>query len=145
MSDKNGSSSESKPDVAALRAEIAQTRADLGETVQALAAKADVKARAKDQVEQTKQKVRVQAAEATQKATHKAREAAGLASGKVRTVASQASVKARDTAVQVRESGALDKAQGAKEQVRRNPVPFAAVLAAVAVVGVILIIRGRRR
>jgi hypothetical protein len=30
----------------ALRAEIAQTRADLGETVSALAAKADVKARA---------------------------------------------------------------------------------------------------
>ncbi len=51
MSDKNGSSA--KPDVDALREELAQTRADLGETVQALAAKADVKARAKDQVEQT--------------------------------------------------------------------------------------------
>ena len=37
-----------------LRAEIKQTRAELGETVQALAAKADVKARAKEQVELTK-------------------------------------------------------------------------------------------
>ena len=56
MSKENGSS-EAKPDVQALRDEIKQTRADLGETVQALAAKADVKARAKDQVEQTKQRV----------------------------------------------------------------------------------------
>jgi ABC-type transporter Mla subunit MlaD len=141
MSDKNGSSSESKPDVAALRAEIAQTRADLGETVQALAAKADVKARAREQVEQTKQKVKAQAAEATQKA----REAAVVASDKVRMVASQAGDKARGTATQVRESGALDRAHDAREQVRRNPVPLAAVLAAsVAVIAVILIVRGRR-
>jgi hypothetical protein len=34
--------------VAALRAEIAHTRADLGQTVEALAAKADVKARARE-------------------------------------------------------------------------------------------------
>ena len=62
MSEKNGStSSGAKPDADALRAEIKQTRAELGETVQALAAKADVKARAKEQVEQTKQKVKAQA------------------------------------------------------------------------------------
>jgi cobalamin biosynthesis Mg chelatase CobN len=139
MSDKNGSSG--KPDVDALREEIAQTRADLGETVQALAAKADVKARAKDQVEQTKQRVKAQAAEATQKA----KEAAATASDKVRMVAAQAGDKAKGTAVQVRESGALDKAQGAKEQVRSNPVPFVAVLGGVAaLVAVILIMRRRR-
>ena len=142
MSNKNGSSSEGKPDVAALRAEIAQTRADLGETVQALAAKADVKARAKEQVELTKQKVKAQAAEATQKA----REAAVVASGKVRTVASHAGDKARGTATQVRGSGALNRAQDAREQVQRNPVPLAAVLvASVAVIAVILIVRGRSR
>jgi len=146
MSDKNGASGGAKPDVEALRSEIAQTRAELGETVQALAAKADVKARAKDQVDQTKQKVKAQAAEAAQKA----RDAAVLASGKARTVATQATDRARDTATQagekVRESGALDKAQDAREQVRRNPVPFAAMLAAgVVVVAVILIVRGRRR
>jgi hypothetical protein len=49
-------------DTEALRLEIARTRAELGETVQALAAKADVKARARDQVEQTKQRVRQRAA-----------------------------------------------------------------------------------
>ncbi len=139
MSNKNVSSG--KPDVDAIREEIAQTRADLGETVQALAAKADVKARAKDQVEQTKQKVKAQAAEATQKA----KDAAVTATGKVRTAAAQASDKAKGTAVQVRESGALDKAQDAKEQVRSNPVPLVAVLGGVAaLVAVILIMRRRR-
>ena len=143
MTEKNGSS---KPDVDALKAEIKQTRAELGETVQALAAKADVKARAKEQVEQTKQRVKAQAADAT----GKMREAALLASDRVRHAAAQASANARGTAAQatdkVRESGALDKAQGAGEHVRRNPVPFAAVLAAAAlVVGVILVVRGRRQ
>ncbi|MFG1928391.1 DUF3618 domain-containing protein [Cryptosporangium sp. NPDC048952] len=41
-----------------LRAEIAEIRADLGDTVEALAAKADVKAQAQAKVEQTKQQVR---------------------------------------------------------------------------------------
>jgi len=144
MSDKNGSAS--KPDAAALRAEIKQTRADLGETVQALAAKADVKARAKDQVEQTKQKVKAQAAEAGEKV----REVATTATDRVRAAAAQAGDKARGTAAQatdkVKESGALDKAQDAQLQVSRNPLPFTAVLAgAAAIIGVILIIRGRRR
>jgi uncharacterized protein YjbJ (UPF0337 family) len=145
MTEKNGAA-EGKPDVAALRAEIAQTRADLGETVQALAAKADVKAIAREQVEETKAWVRAQAAEAT----GKVREAAYLATGKVRTAATQATDKARGTVVQatgkVKESGALDRADQARQQVRNNPIPLAAVLAGmVAVVGVILIVRGRRR
>lgn len=136
MSEKNGSSG-GKPDVDALRAEIKQTRADLGETVQALAAKADVKARAKEQVAQTKQKVKAQAAEAT----GKVRSAAVAATGKVRHAAGHAGASARDA---VAEAG--DRAQGATGQVRRNPIPLAAMLAGVvAVVGVILIVRGRRR
>lgn len=136
MTQKNGSSAASgKPDVEALRTEIAQTRAELGETVQALAAKADVKARAKEQVEQTKQKVKAQAAEAGQRA----RDAAAVASGRVRTVADQATDKAR-------ESGALEKAEQARAQVRNSGVPVPLVLAGVAaLIGVILIVRGRRR
>jgi ElaB/YqjD/DUF883 family membrane-anchored ribosome-binding protein len=63
MSDKNGSTA--KPDLVALRADISQTRADLGETVQALAARADVKARAREQVDLTKQRVLARAAEVT--------------------------------------------------------------------------------
>jgi cobalamin biosynthesis Mg chelatase CobN len=145
MSQKNGASN-GKPDVEALRADIKQTRAELGETVQALAAKADVKARAKEQVEQTKQKVRAQAVEATEKV----RDAALVATDKVRHVAVQAGAAARGTAQQgtdkVKDSGALDRAQDARQRVRRNPIQLAAVVAtAVAIVGVILIVRGRRR
>ena len=69
-----------------LRAEIKQTRAELGETVQALAAKADVKARAKEQVELTRQKVRAQAVEAG----GRVREAALHAGDRVRSMAGQA-------------------------------------------------------
>jgi cobalamin biosynthesis Mg chelatase CobN len=152
MSKQNGAS-DAKPDVQALKDEIKQTRAELGETVQALAAKADVKARAKDQVEQTKAKVRAQAVEAGEKV----RDAAVTATDKVRAVAASAGATAKGTAAQatdkvaqatdkVKESGALDRAEEARAQVRSNPVPLAAVLAGVAaIVGVILIFRGRRR
>ncbi|WP_051808952.1 DUF3618 domain-containing protein [Actinoplanes subtropicus] len=79
-----------KPTIEELRAEIKQTRADLGETVQALAAKADVKARAREQVEVARER--------------------------------------------------------ALETVRTNQVPIAMVVAAaVAVAGIILVLRGRRR
>jgi ElaB/YqjD/DUF883 family membrane-anchored ribosome-binding protein len=140
MSDKNGSSG-AKPEVDALRADIEQTRAELGETVQALAAKADVKARAKEQVEQTKQRVKAQAAEAGERV----RGAALTASDRVR----QAATTARGTAAEATDR-ATDRAQDAteqvREQVRRNPVPLSAVLIGVAaLVGVILIVRGGRR
>jgi hypothetical protein len=45
-------------DVTELRQEIQRTRADLGDTVEALAAKADVKARARDAVEDVKLRAR---------------------------------------------------------------------------------------
>jgi MYXO-CTERM domain-containing protein len=71
MSEKNGSSG-AKPDVDALRAEIKQTRAELGETVQALAAKADVKARAHEAVEERKEAAREKVHELRQTAQHTA-------------------------------------------------------------------------
>lgn len=49
----------------ALRAEIRQTRAELGETVQALAAKADVKARIKGSAAHTRDRVRNRAGQTT--------------------------------------------------------------------------------
>ncbi|BCJ41606.1 hypothetical protein GCM10010168_53960 [Actinoplanes ianthinogenes] len=57
MSESNGTTA--KPDLVALRAEIKQTRAELGDTVQALAARTDVKARAREQVVQVRERVRV--------------------------------------------------------------------------------------
>jgi DNA-binding XRE family transcriptional regulator len=90
MSEQTNDTPAPKPTVEELRAEIKQTRAELGETVQALAAKADVKARARDQVEVAKQR--------------------------------------------------------ARETVAASPVPVALVVAGiVAAVGIILVIRGRRR
>lgn len=44
-----------------LQAEIRRTRAELGETIEALAAKADVKARLRSTAAQTKERVRLQA------------------------------------------------------------------------------------
>jgi cobalamin biosynthesis Mg chelatase CobN len=145
MSQKNGSSG-GKPDVDALRDEIRQTRAELGETVSALAAKADVKARAKDQVELAKQKVKAQAAETTGKVTDKVREVAAAATGAAVAATGAVRHTADRAGEKVAGSGALDRAYVAREQVRRNPVPLAAVLVAgAAVVGLILILRGRRR
>jgi hypothetical protein len=90
MSEKTSEPAVPKPSIEELRADIKQTRAELGETVQALAAKADVKARALDQVEHAKLRV--------------------------------------------------------QQRVRTSPVPMALVFAGVvAVVGVILIVRGRQR
>ncbi|GAB1641716.1 DUF3618 domain-containing protein [Krasilnikovia sp. MM14-A1259] len=134
MSDKNGSP-QAKPDVAALREEIAETRADLGDTVRALAAKTDVKARAKEQVQQTGRKVKSQVAETT----GKVRDNAQSATDAVREAAQSATGKVRD-------SGAMDVAHEAGDQVRRHPFPVGAVIAgAVALAGIILIIRRRRR
>ena len=130
MSEKNGSNGAgAKLDLEALREEIKQTRADLGETVQALAAKTDVKARAKESVEQTKAKM-----------TEAIKGAAHTASEKVRGV--------RGVEVHaVAGSGELvDTAEEAGARVRRNPIPLTTVLVGiVAAIGVIIFVRGRRR
>ena len=144
MSEKNGSNGAgAKLDLAALREEIKQTRADLGETVQALAAKTDVKARAKESVEQTKAKMKAQAAAATGKMTEAVKGAAHIASGKVRGVRG-IEVHA---AGPVAGSGELvDTAEEAGARVRRNPIPLTTVLVGVvAAIGVIIFVRGRRR
>ena len=106
MSEKNGTPAV-KPSVAELRAEIKQTRAEWGETVQALAAAA--------------------------------------ATEKVRAVAGQAAEKVKENAPLDRD-GAHRPLPGGAGAVRSGPLPavlrFAGV---VAIVGVVLIVRGRRR
>jgi hypothetical protein len=127
MSENNGSTG--KPDLVALRAEIKQTRTDLGETVQALAARADVKARAREQVTQTKQRLLDQAASAT---------------GRLREVAGQASANVKDAAGQTAAVSG-DVAHDAAVRVRNSQIPVVLIAAGLAaVVGVILIVRGRR-
>ena len=61
-------------DVAELRHEIERTRADLGYTVEALAAKADVKARAHEAVEGAKLRLRESAHQARRGAVEAGRE-----------------------------------------------------------------------
>jgi ElaB/YqjD/DUF883 family membrane-anchored ribosome-binding protein len=101
-----------------LRAEIAHTRVELGETVQALAAKADVKARLHESADEAKAK---------------ARERLQLAKAEARTVAAEAPQRAQVLAVRLRES------------VRENPKPYA-IAAGVTVLLVVLsrLLRSRR-
>jgi ElaB/YqjD/DUF883 family membrane-anchored ribosome-binding protein len=121
MTETNGSAA--KPDLAALRDDIKQTRADLGATVQALAARAVVKARAREQVQETKQRVLTQAAAMT---------------GRVREAAAGATDR-------VRETPPRELAYQAGSRVRANPMPTVLVVAGLAALaGIILIVRGRR-
>ncbi|MET8230698.1 DUF3618 domain-containing protein [Micromonospora sp. NPDC005298] len=106
-------------DTEALREEIRRTRVELGETMEALAAKADVKARLKESAGQARERVREQAAQT------------------VARVRGQAVRHAEDVRAQAYDKGEL---------VRRNPVPWATVAAgAVAAVVLLMIVRGRRR
>jgi len=85
-----------------IRAEIEQTREELGETVAALSAKTDVKARAKERIEETKATI----ADKREQITGKARE--------------------------MSPDGATAAASNAAEAARRNPLPLAVAGAFVA-------------
>ncbi|KAB1916972.1 DUF3618 domain-containing protein [Micromonospora noduli] len=117
-------------DTEALREEIRRTRVELGETMEALAAKADVKARLKESAEQAKARMREQAAQTVARVRGQAARGAGMARA-------QAYEKGEKVRAQAYDKGEL---------VRRNPVPWAAIAAgAVATVVVLMIVRGRRR
>ncbi|MFI6780438.1 DUF3618 domain-containing protein [Micromonospora sp. NPDC050276] len=106
-------------DTEALREEIRRTRVELGETMEALAAKADVKARLKESAGQAKERMREQAAQTVARVRGQAARGAGMARAQ-----------------------AYDKG----EMMRRDPVPWAAIaVGAVATVVVLMIVRGRRR
>ncbi|MEV6350962.1 DUF3618 domain-containing protein [Actinoplanes sp. NPDC051851] len=107
-----------------LRTEIAQTRADLGATVQALAAKTDVKARARHSAADLATRGRQQLA---------------AARDRVAATTTAGAATARRTAMTV-QSKAVETAR--RPKVRRNAVPVAALVLAAA--GIALIIRGRR-
>lgn len=111
-------------DPQAVRAKIEQTRADLGETVEALAATTDVKARAKHA-----------ASEATDTIEHSVRAARDHATNVAMTVADDA----RATVASVRESaGDVDV-----PAVVRNPLTAAAV--AIGIATAVVVYLGVRR
>ncbi|MBM0235166.1 DUF3618 domain-containing protein [Micromonospora sp. STR1_7] len=117
-------------DTEALREEIRRTRVELGETMEALAAKADVKARLKESAGQARERMREQAAQTVARVRGQAARGAGMARA------------------QAHEKGELVRAQAHEkgELVRRNPLPWATITAgAVAAVVLLMIVRGRRR
>jgi len=117
-------------DTEALREEIRRTRVELGETMEALAAKADVKARLRESAEQAKERMREQAAQTVARVRGQAARGAGMARAQAYEKGEQMRARAHDRG----------------ELVRRNPVPWAAIAAgAVATVVVLMIVRGRRR
>jgi hypothetical protein len=118
--------------VAALRSDIEQTRTELGETVELLAAKADVKARAKDKVDETKARAATAAVEAKDKAREKAQQVADSSLELAQELRTDPAVPARRAVVRVRTS------------VRDKPKQWAAVAAAL-VAFAALVVRNRRR
>jgi ElaB/YqjD/DUF883 family membrane-anchored ribosome-binding protein len=118
--------------VAALRSDIERTRNELGETVEQLAQKADVKARAKDKVDETKARAVGAAGEAKDKAREKAQQAAESGRELAQELRTDPAVPARRAVVRVRTS------------VREKPKQWAAVAAAL-VAFAALVVRKRRR
>jgi hypothetical protein len=110
--------SDGKPDLDALRAEIRHTRAELGQTVEALAAKADVKARLKESAEQTKARLKVSAAHTAER---------------VKESAEQAVARVR---------GSLDEASTSAQ---RRPMPWLAIAGGVAAAILVALVIRRRR
>jgi hypothetical protein len=151
----------------ALQEEIERTREHLGETVEALVAKADVKARAQDKARELTGRLKAKADQADVKA--QAQQKARQLTGRLKAKADQADVKGqaqqqarhlagllKSTAAQGRHraaslsDGAPDAVKGAADSAaataRRNRLPLAAAIgAAVASVLAWLLIRRWRR
>ena len=135
-----------------LRLEIERTREQLGETVEALVAKTDVKARAREQAEQLSQRLKGTTAQARSQLAGKTadvRNAAVATGGSARD-----QLQARATAVggAVRDKTPEPVQRAARQvaqrtsAVARQPAALAALAAAgVVVVGVIVIRQRRRR
>ena len=81
--------SQTEPDPEELRKEIEETRAELGDTVEALSHKADVKARASEKIDERKQAVSAKADELKQKVSQATPE-------DVKSAASGAATSARE-------------------------------------------------
>ncbi len=120
------------PKVAALRTEIEHTRAELGETVEALAAKADVKARAQETGADGTPRASVAATEAKDKAREQAQQVAESGKEYVQELRSDPAGASKRTAERVRIS--------VQEKPKQWAVAAAALLAFAA-----LVVRKRRR
>ncbi|MFC8132108.1 DUF3618 domain-containing protein [Streptomyces sp. NPDC057302] len=127
-----------------LRAKVEQTRQDLGETVEALAAKADVKARAQEKAVAIKGQTATKAAELGEQAVAKATEAAHVLQDKVpdqvKDKAAAATGQVKAAAGQASEVW-QDKAP---EQVRNHRTAFLAASGATLLATLVLVRRKRK-
>lgn len=142
-------------DVEEIRADIVEARSELGDTVQALAAKTDVKQQAKDVADTAKAKV----SDATDTARAKVTEATETARVKVSEATETAQAKLQEKAPQLVEAAGVAKAKAmvladkaqenpkvreAVAKVRQRPVPVAAVVG-VLVLAYVVVRRRRNR
>jgi chromosome segregation ATPase len=99
-----GQRTDQKPDIGQLEAEIEQTRQELGETVEALTAKLDVKSRARARLNDTKQRASVQLNETRQRASVQL----GEAQRRARVQATQLQSRATDLTASARKAATTD-------------------------------------
>jgi len=96
VKDETGVGEKPPSDPEALRAEIAETREELGQTVEALSAKADVKGQVSDKVDERKEAIKGKADELKSKVSGAAGQAKGATPDDAKRVAGQAQAKAEE-------------------------------------------------
>jgi phage-related tail protein len=134
---KSGTAVEPPKDAAALRAEIAEIRADLGDTVEALAAKADVKAQAHAKVDQTKEQLKEKAGQAKaqlEQTTGQLKAKAEVQTAQLRGKAEEQTVVLREKAGVAKEQARVRAEQGRGALARYSPWPQIAGASAAAMV-----------
>ena len=145
------SASDQGDTLAAARAEVAQAREELGETVEALAYKADVKARAhdkadelKDKAQQTAHQVQAKAQEAAQMLQAKAQQAAAEVQTRSGTLTEPTAVAPPPPTPQEEVQGRPPAgAQVVLARVKQLPAPALAGIAGAVLLAIVLARRRR--
>ncbi len=126
-----------------LEADIERTREDLGNTVDELTAKLDVKAQAQHKVQDAKAQAQHKVQDAKAQAQHKVQDAKAQAQHKVQDAKQRATEQAHT--VQVRVGHAAARAKETASDDRGKVKPVISVGAAVVVAAVIAVVVWRRR
>lgn len=145
-----------------LMAEIERTREELGETVEALAAKADVKARAQQRASEVSGQLKGKLGDMRQELVSRTSRLTGKASGTGQTVAERGrtmlgasqpaarqlgsrAAQARTSALAATPEPVQRRAQQMARTMDQNQVPVIIAIAGVALVGAWLVVQGWRR
>jgi hypothetical protein len=125
----------------ALRTEIERTRADLGDTIEALTVKMDVKTRTKDAVGQATAQAKAWTRDAFARATGKTVDGVRTVSDHTAQLVGGTNERARGRALSVRDSLREFDIRAAV----RRPLPVTAIAASITFVGVVVYLARRRR